>query len=213
MNCRDPCRIEKRPVKVSEYWFFLVLVFHDEERVAMRRVGIAAHDVPKASVLVVVAEVERDAVGEPIVVEPFGLHELLDGAGLKLHELARVATARGGDAYPHRTRVDFRHPDPRRSEIPSWMVQRDLTGEGVTHDTDVPQWRVVQAAEVEGEEQMRCHNSHKNEMLSFHCGTLFSCGTATGTGAAAAGGVSRLGTALAVSRSAVLSSRKTVRNG
>ena len=112
---------------------------------------MSAHDVAKASVFIVISEIERNPICHPVVPEAFGFHELLVVFWNESSQLTGVPTTSCGNTQTHGSKIDVSRLHPRYGQIPPIGIQLDLTSEHIAHDRSFTELCVVKTERIEAE--------------------------------------------------------------
>lgn len=115
-----------------------IVTEHRNERVTLSAEGISPQQVLHAAVFFVVPEVERDAVGPPVIAETLHPDKLLVCGRFELHEFAVVCPAGRRDADALWACVDSRSLDPRSGEMkPAPCIAVHRAGKQIPDDGHV----------------------------------------------------------------------------
>lgn len=165
----------------------MVVVFNHEEGVRLCAERVSAQQVVTPTVLLVVTEVERHTVVPPVVPPALSCDELLIGTWLEVHELAVEGATRACDADTCWSCIDLCDSDPGKSQVPAGVIDANLSVDPISLDAHPTGFGVVDAGEVEQEENSHDPRADREEDTSH----WFVEGV--GSEAAAEGTVGRLG--------------------
>lgn len=152
-----------------------VLAKNNNKRILFNAVSITAQKIFHPAVFFIVPEIERDAIGPPVITESFDCHEFSVRLRFKLHKLAIKSTPSGCYADANRTRVNSRNQNPRRREIPSLSLKIKFAFYKIPSDSLFERLEITDEREIDTPEHREA-NCHGDETFLHFTTSVTSSG-------------------------------------